>query len=48
MPLNKALDEMQAGLRMTMEAVKKGETKEAERLLLIVGKILDRLIKARP
>ncbi|MBR1155300.1 hypothetical protein [Bradyrhizobium sp. JYMT SZCCT0428] len=46
MPLKKTLDEMQAGLRQAMEALKKGDTKEAERILLIVGSLLDRLVRA--
>jgi hypothetical protein len=37
---------MQENLRLAMEAVKKGDTKEAERILLIVGSLLDRLLRA--
>jgi hypothetical protein len=46
MPLRRALDEMHDGLRLAMEAIKKGETKEAERALLHFGSLLDRLIEA--
>jgi hypothetical protein len=46
MPLKRTLDEMQDGLRLAMEAIKKGDTKEAERALLLFGNLLDRLIKA--
>ena len=46
MPLKKTLDEMQDNLRLAMEAVKKDDTKEAERILLIVGSLLDRLLRA--
>jgi hypothetical protein len=46
MPLKRTLDEMQDGLRLAMEAVKKGDNKEAERALLIVGSLLDRLLRA--
>ena len=37
MTLKKALEEMQGGLMLIMDAVKQGNTQEAERLLLIVG-----------
>ncbi len=37
MTLKKTLEEMQGGLMLTMDAVKKGDAQEAERLLLIVG-----------
>jgi hypothetical protein len=37
MTLKKTLEEMQGGLLLIMDAVKKGNTQEAERLLLIVG-----------
>jgi hypothetical protein len=46
MPLERTLDEMQGGLRPAMEAVKKDDIKEAERALLLVGDLLDRLLKA--
>ena len=46
MPLKRTLDEMQRSLRLAMEAVKKGDNKEAERLLLIVGSHLDLLLRA--
>jgi hypothetical protein len=46
MPLKKTLDEMQDNLRLAMEALKKGDAKEAERILLIVGSLLDRLLRA--
>ena len=46
MPLKRTLDEMQNGLRLAMEAVKKGDTRETERMLLIVGGLLDRLLRA--
>jgi hypothetical protein len=46
MPLKTTLNDMQENLRLAMEAMKKGDTKEAERTLLIVGSLLDRLIRA--
>ena len=46
MTLKKALEEMQGGLMLIMDAVKQGNTQEAERLLLIVGGLLDRALKA--
>jgi hypothetical protein len=46
MTLKKTLEEMQGGLMLIMDAVKQGNTQEAERLLLIVGSLLDRAFKA--
>jgi hypothetical protein len=46
MTLKKTLEEMQGGLLLIMDAVKKGNTQEAERLLLIVGGLLDRALRA--
>ena len=46
MTLKKTLEEMQGGLLLIMDAVKKGDTQEAERLLLIVGNLLDRALRA--
>jgi hypothetical protein len=46
MTLKKTLEEMQGGLLLIADAVKKGNTEEAERLLLIVGSLLDRALKA--
>ena len=46
MPLKKTLDDMQDGLRSAMEALKKGDNKEVERVLLVVGGLLDKLIRA--
>ena len=46
MPLKRTLDEMQDNLRLALEAVKKGDAKESERLILLVGALLDRLIRA--
>ena len=46
MTLKKTLEEMQGGLLLTMDAVKKDNTQEAERLLLIVGGLLDRALRA--
>jgi len=45
MTLKKTLEEMQGGLLLIMDAVKKGNTQEAERLLLIVGGLLDRALR---
>ncbi len=45
MTLKKTLEEMQGGLLLAMDAVKMGNTQEAERLLLIVGGLLDRALK---
>jgi hypothetical protein len=41
-----ALKEMQRGLRLVMDAVKKGDTTEAERLLLVTGGLLDDALRA--
>ncbi len=46
MPLKRTLDDMQDGLRIAMDAMKKGDNKEAERVLLVVGTLLDKLIRA--
>ena len=46
MTLKKTLEEMQGGLMLIMDAVKQGNTQEDERLLLIVGGLLDRALKA--
>jgi hypothetical protein len=46
MPLKKTLDAMQDGLRLAMDAMKRGDNKEAERILLEVGRLLDKLIRA--
>lgn len=49
MSSNDALDrlkQMQQGLRLVMDAIRKGDTREAERLLLIVGGVLDRALAA--
>jgi hypothetical protein len=46
MPLKMTLDDMQNGLRLAMDAMKKGNNKEAERVLLVVGALLDKLIQA--
>jgi hypothetical protein len=46
MTLKKTLEEMQGGLMLIMDAVKQGNTQEAERLLLIVGGLLDRALRA--
>jgi hypothetical protein len=46
MPLKKLLDDMQSSLRLAMDAMKRGDNKEAERLLLVVGGLLDKLIRA--
>ena len=46
MPLKTTLDDMQNGLRSAMVALKRGDNKEAERLLLEVGRLLDKLISA--
>jgi hypothetical protein len=40
------LEEIQKGLRLTMMAVKKLDSKEAERLLLILGGLMDRALEA--
>jgi hypothetical protein len=45
MTLKKTPEEMQGGLLLIMDAVKKGNTQGAERLLLIVGGLLDRALK---
>jgi hypothetical protein len=46
MPLKKLLDDMQSDLRLAMDAMKRGDNKEAELLLLVVGGLLDKLIRA--
>jgi hypothetical protein len=46
MAIKKTPEEMQGGLLLIMDAVKKGNTQGAERLLLIVGGLLDRALKA--
>jgi hypothetical protein len=46
MPLRRTLNEMQDGLRLALEAVKKGDAQEAERLILLLGGLLDRLVRA--
>jgi hypothetical protein len=46
MPLKKTLDDMQDGLRSAMAAMKRGDNKEAECILLVVGSLLDKLIRA--
>ncbi|MBZ0148282.1 MAG: hypothetical protein K8F62_12180 [Pseudorhodoplanes sp.] len=40
------LEEMQQGLRLVMDAMKKGDTREAERLLLVTGGLLDDALSA--
>ena len=46
MPLKTTLDDMQNGLHSAMDALKRGDNKEAERILLEVGRLLDKLIRA--
>ncbi len=46
MTLKKTLEEMRGGLLLISDALKKGDSQEAERLLLIVGSLLDRALKA--
>jgi hypothetical protein len=36
---------MQGTLRVAMDALKKGDNKEVERLLLVVGSLLEKLIR---
>lgn len=38
------LEELQQGLELVMDAVKKGDLYEAERLLYVVGRRLDELL----